>query len=81
MSPPTHTHTVLFSALCAAIKYLKLLISALLNIPASTTTLYRGVKKALSQLAQKFDKGKPVVWWPVTSTASHVSVLENPVFM
>ena len=38
--------------------------------------------KALSQLAKKFETGKPVVWWwPVTSTASHVSVLENPQFM
>ena len=37
--------------------------------------------KALGQLSQKFETGKPVVWWPVTSTASHVSVLENPQFM
>jgi hypothetical protein len=61
--------------------FLKLLLTALHKIPASTKTLYRGVAKALSQLSQKFETGKPVVWWPVTSTASHVNVLENPMFM
>ncbi len=50
-------------------------------IPPSAKTLYRGVKKALSQLSQKFEKGKPVVWWSVTSTADHVSVLENEQFL
>jgi len=44
-------------------------------------TLFRGVAKALAQLSQKFETGKPVVWWPVTSTASRVDVLSNAVFM
>jgi hypothetical protein len=61
--------------------FLKLLLTALHKIPASTKTLYRGVAKALAQLSQKFETGKPVVWWPVTSTASQVNVLENPMFM
>jgi len=39
------------------------------------------LRKALSQLSQKFETGKPVVWWPVASTASHVGVLEDPMFM
>jgi hypothetical protein len=56
-------------------------MTALHKIPPSAKTLYRGVKKALSQLSQKFEKGKPVVWWSVTSTADHVSVLENEQFM
>jgi hypothetical protein len=64
-----------------AIRYLKLLMAALNKIPASAKTLYRGVKKSLSELSQKFDKGKMVVWWAVTSTASHVSVLENEQFL
>jgi hypothetical protein len=58
-----------------------LLVTALNKIPASPKTLYRGVKKALADLSQKFEKGKPVVWWAVTSTASHVSVLENEQFL
>ncbi len=62
-------------------RFLKLLVTALLKIPASTLHLYRGVTKELSQLSQKFEKGKHVVWWPVTSTASSISVLENPQFM
>jgi hypothetical protein len=49
----------------------------LLKIPASPQTLYRGVNKGLSQLGQKFEKGKPVVWWPISSTTTHVSVLET----
>ena len=61
--------------------FLKLLVTALHKIPPSTNTLYRGVAKSLAQLPQKFEKGKSVVWWAVTSTASHVSVLENPQFM
>jgi hypothetical protein len=61
--------------------YLKLIIVALLKIPARQVILYRGVKRALTKLDQKFEKGKPVVWWPVSSTASRVSVLENPLFM
>ena len=60
---------------------MKLLVTALHKIPSSTNTLYRGVAKSLAQLPQKFEKGKSVVWWAVTSTASHVSVLENPMFM
>ncbi len=39
------------------------------------------MNRALATLDQKFEKGKPVVWWAVSSTASHVSVLENPQFM
>ncbi len=62
-------------------RFLKLLVTALFKIPASTLNLYRGVTKELSQLSQNFEKGKHVVWWPVTSTASHISVLENPQFM
>ena len=62
-------------------RFLKLIISALFKLPACSTTLYRGVKRALAQLGQKFEKGKPVVWWSVSSTASHVGVLENPQFM
>ena len=60
---------------------MKLLLTALHKIPPSANILYRGVAKSLSQLPQKFEKGKSVVWWAVTSTASHVSVLENPMFM
>jgi hypothetical protein len=56
-------------------------MTALHKIPPSPKTLYRGVKKALSQLSQQFEKGKPVVWWSVTSTASHISVLENEQFL
>ena len=63
------------------VRFLKLLVSGLHKIPPSALTLYRGVAKSLSQLPQKFEKGKSVVWWAVTSTASHVSVLENPQFM
>ncbi len=60
---------------------MKLLLTALHKIPPSANTLYRGVAKSLAQLPQKLEKGKSVVWWAVTSTASHVSVLENPQFM
>ncbi len=63
------------------VRFLKLLVSGLHKIPPSALTLYRGLAKSLSQLPQKFEKGKSVVWWAVTSTASHVSVLENPQFM
>ena len=63
------------------VRYLKLLLTALHKIPPSAITLFRGVAKALAQLSQKFETGKPVVWWPVTSTASRVDVLSNPVFM
>ena len=57
--------------------YLKLLLMGLNKIPPAVKTLYRGVQKSLGQLSQQFEKGKPVVWWSVTSTASHVSVLEQ----
>ncbi len=61
--------------------YLKLLITALLKIPPSSKTLYRGVKKGLLQLSEKFDDGETMIWWTVTSTAANVHVLENPQFM
>ena len=62
---------------CLLFSFLKLIITALLKIPARSQTLYRGVKKGLSQLGQKFEKGKPVVWWAISSTTTHVGVLET----
>ena len=60
---------------------MKLLITALLKIPPSSKTLYRGVKKGVLQLSQSFDEGAEIIWWTVTSTAANVSVLEHPNFM
>ena len=80
-APPPRRRPSLQNSPPLPVSFLKLLVTALHKIPPSTNTLYRGVAKSLAQLPQKFEKGKSVVWWAVTSTASHVSVLENPQFM
>jgi len=53
-------------------------MTALSCIPASSITVYRGVKK---DLAGKFVRGESVTFWSVTSTTFNVEVLQEEMFL
>jgi hypothetical protein len=58
--------------------YLKLVLTALSLLPSSSRSIYRGVKKDLSEA---YPKGKIFIWWGFSSCASCVEVLENEQFL
>ncbi|CAF1475658.1 unnamed protein product [Adineta steineri] len=58
--------------------YLKLILTALSQIPSFPRSVYCGVNKNLSK---EYSKGKIFVWWGFSSCASCVEVLENEQFL
>ncbi|CAF4562607.1 unnamed protein product, partial [Rotaria sp. Silwood2] len=58
--------------------YLKLVLTALAQLPGKRQTVYRGVKMDLSK---QYPLGKTFVWWGFSSCASKMGVLENEQFL
>jgi hypothetical protein len=58
--------------------FLKLILTALAQIPSAGRTVYRGIKLDLSQ---QYPKGKEFVWWGFSSCTSTIGVLENDQFL
>ena len=58
--------------------YLKLLLTALVQIPSTRHFLYRGVKLDLSK---RYPVGKTFVWWGFSSCTLKMGVLENEQFL
>lgn len=58
--------------------YLKLILTALGQLPSSGRTVYRGVKLNLSK---QYPEGKTFVWWGFSSCTSSMGVLENEEFL
>jgi hypothetical protein len=58
--------------------FLKLILTALAQIPSSCRTVYRGVKLDLSE---QYPEGKEFVWWGFSSCTSTMGVLENEQFL
>eukprot|EP00808_Paulinella_micropora_P026653 g28946.t1 len=58
--------------------YLKLLLAGLHKLPASVTTVYRGVKL---DIASKYAKDEDVVWWGFSSATASLEVLKSPQFL
>jgi hypothetical protein len=59
--------------------YLKLILTALNNLPSTESrTFYRGVKKNLSDI---YCSGKIMVWWSFSSCTSTIDVLEKEEFL
>ncbi|CAF1102904.1 unnamed protein product, partial [Didymodactylos carnosus] len=54
--------------------YLKLLITALENLPSVSGLVYRGVKENLSQ---EYSEGTKCIWWAVSSCTESIKVLEQ----
>ncbi len=57
--------------------YLKLILKGLYKLPVVDNTVYRGVKRDLSEY---FPVGKKAMWWSFSSTAGTLGVLESDVF-
>ncbi|CAF1216229.1 unnamed protein product [Rotaria sordida] len=58
--------------------YLKLILTALKQLPSTRQSVYRGVKM---NLIQQYPLGKTFVWWGFSSCASKMGVLENEQFL
>jgi hypothetical protein len=58
--------------------YLKLLLTALSQLPITRNFVYRGVNMDLSQ---QYPIGKTFVWWGFSSCTSSIGVLENEQFL
>jgi hypothetical protein len=58
--------------------YLKLILTALAQIPSSHRNIYRGVKL---NLAKQYPEGKTFVWWGFSSCTSTIGVLESEQFL
>ena len=58
--------------------YLKLILTALSRLPSSQRTVYRGVKKDLSE---EYSIDKIFVWWGFSSSTLSVGVLNNEQFL
>ncbi len=62
-----------------SIKYLKLLLTALVKIPfAPPKTVWRGVRKNDND---EFPRGKQVIWWSFSSCTETLTVLENAMYL
>jgi hypothetical protein len=66
-------------ALRPYLKYLKLLLTALVKVPcAPSQTVWRGVHKGLSK---DFPPGTPVTWWSFSSCTTSLIVLQNNMYL
>jgi hypothetical protein len=59
------------------LSYLRLLLDALRQLPVSTRTVYRGVKRDLSA---NFRLNDELVWWSLTSTSTTIEILRSKDF-
>ncbi|CAF1629977.1 unnamed protein product [Rotaria magnacalcarata] len=58
--------------------FLKLILTALAQIPSSLSFVYRGVKQ---DMRKGYPEGKTFVWWGFSSCTSKLSVLQNEQFL
>ncbi|CAF2061431.1 unnamed protein product [Rotaria magnacalcarata] len=58
--------------------FLKLILTALAQIPSSLSFVYRGVKQ---DMRKGYPEGKTFVWWGFSSCTSKPSVLQNEQFL
>lgn len=58
--------------------YLKLILTALMQLPSSRQTVYRGVNFDFSK---QYPPGKTFIWWGFSSCTSKLGVLENEQFL
>jgi hypothetical protein len=58
--------------------YLKLILTALSQLPSNRHFVYRGAKMNLSE---RYPKGRTFIWWAFSSCTSSVETLENPQFL
>jgi len=61
------------------LSFVKLLLNGLYKLPViSSKTVYRGVKQNLVSL---YEKGEKKIWWALSSTTSHVEILQSEKFL
>ena len=58
--------------------YLKLILTALTQLPWSHRFVFRGVKL---DMRKEYPKGKMIVWWGFSSCTSSIGVLQNDQFL
>ncbi|CAF2066600.1 unnamed protein product [Rotaria magnacalcarata] len=58
--------------------FLRLILTALAQLPSITRTVYRGVKK---DMREEYPKGKIFVWWGFSSCTTTIDVLQNEQFL
>ncbi|CAF2253672.1 unnamed protein product [Rotaria magnacalcarata] len=58
--------------------YLRLILTALGQLPSSFSFVYRGIKR---NMAKEYPEGKTFVWWGFSSCTSKMSVLQNEQFL
>jgi len=58
--------------------YIKLVLTALYKLPPVAATVYRGVKKDLSN---QFSRGRSIIWWSFSSTAASVETMNEDSFL
>ncbi|CAF1408636.1 unnamed protein product [Rotaria sordida] len=58
--------------------YLRLILTALAQLPSSVCNVYRGVKR---DMRKEYPEGKTFVWWGFSSCTSKISVLQNGQFL
>ncbi|CAF3334844.1 unnamed protein product [Rotaria socialis] len=58
--------------------FLRLLLTALAQLPSISATVYRGVKQDMSK---EYAVGKTFVWWGFSSCTTKIQVLDNKQFM
>ena len=58
--------------------YLKLFIMSLEKLPAQTQTIYRGIKRNMSD---QYPQGKEFVWWAFSSCTTSIHVLQSEQFL
>ncbi|CAF3730282.1 unnamed protein product [Rotaria sordida] len=58
--------------------YLRLILTALAQLPSSVCNAFRGVKR---DMRKEYPEGKTFVWWGFSSCTSKISVLQNEQFL
>ncbi|CAF0958663.1 unnamed protein product [Rotaria sordida] len=58
--------------------YLRLILTALAQLPSSVRNVYRGVKR---DMRKEYPEGKTFVWWGFSSCTSKINVLQNEQFL
>ncbi|CAF4920567.1 unnamed protein product [Rotaria sp. Silwood1] len=58
--------------------YLKLILTALAQLPSTVSFVFRGIKQ---DMRNNYSEGKTFVWWGFSSCTSKMKVLENELFL
>lgn len=58
--------------------FLRLILTALAELPSITSNVYRGVKR---DMRKEYPEGKTFVWWGFSSCTSKLNVLQNEQFL